>query len=216
MILGSAFFDRSSVLVAKDLIGKILCRKKGPTSLSSSRKATAGQGKLRGIKSKIQRFVIVETESYEGFEDKASHASRGETERNRIMFGEPGVWYVYFTYGMHHMLNIVCGAKGHPGAVLIRGVDGGPNNLLGPAKLTKFLEIDKSFNTKKAVPKNGLWIGDNSDGIYTEFHDREKVYKKKFKILRTPRIGVDYAGPVWSQKKYRFVLEGFETKRFKN
>ena len=207
MVLDDQFFDRNSTLVAKYLIGKFLCRKIGK---------------------KTQKFLIVETESYEGFKDKASHASRGETERNKVMFGDPGIWYVYFTYGMHYMLNIVCGAKGHPGAVLIRGVSTSPltplltkergiekTKLLGPAKLTKFLEIDKSFNTKKAVPKNWLWIEDNSGGIYTEFHGREKVYKKKLKIIRTPRIGVEYAGPIWSQKKYRFVLDGFETKRFK-
>lgn len=182
MILGGEFFNRNSVLVAKDLIGKILCRRVGRKNL---------------------KFVIVETEGYEGLKDKASHASRGETERNRVMFGEPYVWYVYFTYGMHYMLNIVCGEKGHPGAVLIRGLDGMQDNLLGPARLTKFLNIDKSFNTKKAVPKNCLWIEDN-----------QTIFKKKFKIIRTPRIGVDYAGPIWAKKKYRFVLDGFETKRF--
>lgn len=210
-VLKGNFFDRSAVLVAKDLIGCFLCASK-------------------------ERYMIVETEAYEGLEDKASHASRGETNRNKIMFGDPGVWYVYLTYGLHYMLNIVCGRKGHPGAVLIRGIThpslrvalpyiptspklrwaskgGKKQNLLGPAKLTKYLKIDKSFNGKKAAKSTGLWI--ESPTFISD--DRLKLmYGNKIKTLRTPRIGVDYAGVVWSKKKYRFVLHGFETKKFGN
>ena len=71
---------------------------------------------------KKEKLKIIETEAYEGFEDKASHASRGKTARNSPMFAEAGTIYVYFTYGMHYMLNIVCGPKNHPSAVLIRGI----------------------------------------------------------------------------------------------
>ncbi|MEK9185765.1 MAG: DNA-3-methyladenine glycosylase, partial [Patescibacteria group bacterium] len=119
-----------------------------------------------------------------------------------------GIWYVYVTYGMHYMLNIVCGPKGHPAAVLIRGVvskDG--EKILGPARLTKKLKIDRTFNGFSATPKNNLWI---ESAHYTKIHDR-----KKLNIMKTPRIGVDYTGSIWSQKLYRFVLKGFETKRFK-
>lgn len=163
---------------------------------------------------KKERFKIVETEAYEGLNDKASHASRGETARNKVMFGEAGVWYVYFTYGMHYMLNIVCGPKGHPAAVLIRGVVSKEGEkILGPARLTKKLNIDKSFDNKSSSPKTGLW--------FTQPHTLQSsryenvMYPKKLKIIQTPRIGVAYSGPIWSKKCYRFILEGFETKRFK-
>ena len=164
------------MVVAKELLGCFLCTKKG-------------------------KFRIVETEAYEGIKDKASHASRGKTERNEVMFEGAGTIYIYFTYGMHWMLNIVCGPKGHPGAVLIRGITASPPSvplpllvkekgviqkpdLSGPARLTKYLEIDKRLNNQK--------LGKN---------------QQKSIITRTPRIGVAYAGPIWSQKKWRFVLK---------
>lgn len=209
MILKKEFFNRSSVIVAKDLIGKLLCR--------------------RLHDGKIEKWKIVETEGYEGFNDKASHASRGKTPRNSPMFEEAGTIYVYFTYGMHYMLNIVCGPKDHPSAVLVRGVSTSPQNfqkphpsryartlplagegkqerklnLIGPARLTKFLQIDKSLNNKKLGKESGLWIESPKDIT-------------KLKIIKTPRIGVDYSGEIWSKKLYRFVLTDFETKKFKN
>ncbi len=194
------FFDRSSIVVARELLGCVLCRK---LNLTSSR--------LRGT-SKIQKFKIIETEGYEGFKDKASHASRGKTVRNSPMFEKSGTIYVYFTYGMHYMLNIVCGAKGHPSAVLIRGLSTSPPtpllakergaeqkiNLSGPARLTKYLKIDKKLNNKKLGRKTGLWIEDNPTSL--------KLRGSK-QILKTPRIGVDSAGPIWSKKLWRFVLK---------
>lgn len=172
--------------VGPELLGCLLCRRQN---------------------GKVQKFLIVETESYEGKNDLASHASKGETKRNTVMFGPPGVWYVYFTYGMHYMLNIVCGRESHPAAVLIRGITH-PKfemSLIGPARLTKKLLIDKTFNGKVASPKSDLWIESPSP----------KASTKKGKIIKTPRIGVDYSGPIWSKKLYRFVFEGFETKKFK-
>lgn len=169
-IIKKAFFERNSVIVAERLLGKFLARRIGNKKIV---------------------LMITETEAYEGFEDKASHASRGKTERNTPMFGPAGVWYVYFTYGMHWMLNIVCGKKGHPAAVLIRGVE----KINGPARLTKFLKVNKKFNGTKAVPKAGLWLEDGGVEIKPE------------KIKKTPRIGVAYAGPVWAKKRYRFVLK---------
>ena len=168
-VLKSEFFDRSAVLVAKDLLGKYLVRKIG---------------------GKIEKYKIIETEAYEGVKDKASHASRGQTERNTPMFGQSGTIYVYFTYGMHWMLNISCGKKGHPAAVLIRGVE----DCNGPGRVTKKLKIDRKLNGKLLGKKSGLWI---------------KVIgnSEKLKILKTPRIGINSAGPIWSKKLYRFVLK---------
>ena len=101
-VLDSKFFDRSAEAVAHDMIGCRLCWRKGYQTLSRT---------------------IIETEAYTGPDDLASHASRGRTKRNEAMFGPPGIFYVYFVYGMHWMLNVVTGPIGYPAAVLIRGVD---------------------------------------------------------------------------------------------
>lgn len=105
------------------------------------------------------------------------------------MFGEAGRWYVYFTYGMHWMLNIVTGPKNYPAAILIRGTD----KINGPARVTKYLKIDKKFNGKIANKKTGLWMEDGGIKI------------KKSQIGAHKRIGVDYAGK-WADKLYRFKI----------
>ncbi|KKU66504.1 MAG: hypothetical protein UX89_C0023G0001 [Parcubacteria group bacterium GW2011_GWA2_47_16] len=166
-VLPQNFFNRPTLAVSDELLGCFLCRQIGK---------------------KTTRLKITETEAYDGPEDKASHASRGKTTRNAPMFGKAGQFYVYFTYGIHWMLNIVTGPKDYPAAILIRGTD----KVTGPARLTKFLSIDKSFNKKPATRKTGLW-----------FEDRGEVIKQS-EIKRTPRVGVAYAGPVWSKKLYRF------------
>lgn len=167
-ILTEKFYDRSVLAVAVDLIGKFLVREMGGMQYA---------------------YMITETEAYDGPHDKACHAYKGRTGRTEVMFGEAGHWYVYFVYGMHHMLNIVTGPVGYPAAVLIRGVDG----VVGPGRVTKQLSIDKTFNTKKSLHESGLWIEDRG------------VIIDPVHILRTPRIGVAYAGE-WAQKPYRFVL----------
>lgn len=167
-ILKADFFDRSSLKVAKDLIGKKL---------------------VRFVDGKTTKYKIIETESYEGFKDKASKSHRGETPGNKPMFGKAGTIYVYFTYGAHWMLNIVCHKDGFPSAVLIRGVEG----CSGPGRLTKRLKIDKKINTLSLGKKAGLWIEEGETGTG--------------KIKRTPRIGIDSSGPIWSKKLYRFVLK---------
>ena len=106
------------------------------------------------------------------------------------MFGEAGRIYIYFVYGIHHMLNIVAGKKDYPAAILIRGAGG----INGPAKLTKFLDITKKINGKKADPKTGVWFEDRGEKIPLS------------KIKRTPRIGVQYAGKIWANKPYRFII----------
>ncbi len=172
MKLPHSFFDRPTLKVAHDLIGCYLVRKQGK---------------------KIQRLLITETEAYDGPRDKASHASRGKTLRNSIMFERAGHIYVYFTYGIHWMLNIVTGAKEYPAAVLIRGVQTNDGTYFnGPAKLTEALGITGALNKKKLGYSSELWV--------------EKA-KQRYQIIRTPRIGVAYAGAVWANKKYRFVLK---------
>jgi DNA-3-methyladenine glycosylase len=125
----------------------------------------------------------------------ASHARRGMTPRTTIMFGESGYFYIYFTYGMHWMVNIVTGAKGYPAAILIRaGIQDDGTIIKGPARLTKNLKIDKTQNGKLAVKANGLW-----------FEDRG-VDLKDYKIIKSKRVGVDYAGDIWANKLYNFKL----------
>ena len=90
--LRRAFYERNTVRVAKELLGKVLVRKLGDTRLEG---------------------IIVETEAYRGYDDAASHAHRGPTRRNQVMFGEPGHAYVYFTYGMHYCLNVTKIGRAH-------------------------------------------------------------------------------------------------------
>jgi DNA-3-methyladenine glycosylase len=134
--------------------------------------------------------IITEVEAYTGPNDLASHASKGRrTKRNGVMFGSPGSFYVYFVYGLHWMLNVVTGPGTYPSAVLIRSVEG----IIGPARLTKALGINGALNGKVANKVTGVWL---SEGV--------KPTRKQ--IIRSARIGVDYAGPVWSAKPYRFRL----------
>ena len=138
--LPASFFGRPTLEVARELIGCGLAIKR------------------RG---KIQRCVITETEAYDGIDDLASHAARGKkTKRNEVMFRRAGHIYVYFTYGMHWMLNVVTGPAGYPAAVLIRGARAEAGNISypGPAKLTKARGITGAFNGRMLSRKTGLWI----------------------------------------------------------
>lgn len=134
-VLSQQFFNRPTLDVAQELLGKFLVCKKGD---------------------KIIFAMIIEVEAYMGLEDKASHASRGRTKRTGIMFGKPGYWYVYLIYGMHYCVNIVTEEEGYPAAILIRGVEG----VSGPGRVAKYFAIDKRFNAKRATRVNGLWIED--------------------------------------------------------
>ena len=135
-ILNKAFYQRSALTVAEELLGKhLVCEN--------------GEG------------MITEVEAYDGPNDKACHGCKGLTERTKPMFGQAGHWYVYLCYGMYWMLNIVTGDEGYPAAILIRGV----GKFDGPGKITKNLKIDKRFNSFKADKKIGLWIEDRGEII---------------------------------------------------
>ncbi|MDP3785030.1 MAG: DNA-3-methyladenine glycosylase [bacterium] len=177
-ILKKSFFQKPTLGVARNLLGKILIRK---------------------FRRKLIKGIITETEAYCGPEDKASHASHGRTERTKVMFGEAGTIYVYLIYGMHYCLNIVTEEKNYPAAVLIRGVrinlpDGkaGNQELSGPGKVSKYFHIDKSLNAKKLGKKTGLWVEQDSNVL-------------RSKIQASRRIGVDYAGK-WAEKPWRFFV----------
>lgn len=138
----------------------------------------------------ILKLRVCEAEAYDGFEDKACHAACGRTERNAPMFAQGGCWYVYLCYGVHWMLNIVTGERDYPAAVLLRGA----GHVVGPGRLTRYLSVDKGLNGMRARRTSGLWFED--DGWVVDAQS----------VLRTPRIGIDYAQQ-WRDVPYRFVIK---------
>lgn len=166
--------------------------------------------------------VIVETEAYLGVIDRASHAFGGRrTARTEPMYGQPGTSYVYFTYGMHHCFNIVCGSEGEPAVVLIRAVQPlfGAERMRehreatrassakalrdvdlcsGPARLCQAMAIDLGLNRADLTRDPRLFVCEPCENLGKKAIGR---------IVRTSRIGVAYAGE-WAGKPLRFVLEG--------
>jgi DNA-3-methyladenine glycosylase len=165
--LPRAFYDRPTVEVARDLLGKILVH--GPA---------AG--------------IIVETEAYLGADDLAAHSARGITERTRVIFGPPGHAYVYFIYGMYECLNLVCEPDGVPGCVLIRALEPvsgmdlmrerrraarKPEDLAsGPGKLTMAMGITRALNGAD-VTRGALVV-------------RRPPVTLPLDVVVTPRIGI--------------------------
>lgn len=153
--------------------------------------------------------VITEVEAYQGVDDQACHARAGKTARNAVMFGGPGKAYVYFTYGMHWMLNLVCEAEGLPAAVLIRAirpVEGlevmrmlrptladKPGWLNGPAKLTQALAIGRE--------QNGVDVCSEDEGLWVE----KGISVPAEEVETTPRIGIGYAPEPWLSLPWRWV-----------
>lgn len=168
MRINKDFFARDVLEVAPDLVGKVLVRKLPDGS--------------------ILRERIAETEAYRGEEDKGCHASKGRTPRTELLYGESGKIYVYLCYGMHWLMNVITGETGQPQGVLIRA--GEVHD--GPAKLTKYLQVDGSFNGKPVSDNEWIWIED--DGVRPE-------------IKTAPRVGIDYAGDYWKSIEWRFVAD---------
>ncbi len=164
--LNRTFFRKDVLNIAPQLLGKILVRQNGNF---------------------IEKFIITEVEAYRGEEDLACHASKGKTQRNKIMYADGGHVYVYLIYGMYWMLNFVTGETENPQAVLIRGIDG----FDGPGKVTRRLMIDGSFYGEDLVSSNRIWVEDN---------------QLSGKIITGPRIGIEYSGEIWKNKPWRFVL----------
>jgi DNA-3-methyladenine glycosylase len=144
-----------------------------------------GKALLRRIGPRQQAFIITETEAYLGPHDLACHSARGRTARTEVMFGPPGTLYIYLVYGLHWMLNVVTAPPGS--AVLLRSA----GSVNGPGRLGAALAIAGALNGKPAQPSIGLWFED---------------WPAAGRMAATARIGVDYAGKVWSRRKLRFVL----------
>jgi DNA-3-methyladenine glycosylase len=181
--LSKEFFTRNTLAAARDLIGKIICRKFG---------------------NKILKGIIVEAEAYPGKEDPASNSYNGKTNRNSVMFEEGGLAYVYFTYGNHYCFNVVTGVKDKGSAVLIRGVEPmeGINIMMknrntidiynltnGPGKFAQAFAIGRVINGKDL----------RGDEIYIT----ESSVKNKFQIIKSKRIGITKN----TEKLYRFYMK---------
>ena len=179
-ILPRSFYDRPTVTVARELLGKILVHK-----------STAG--------------MIVETEAYLGGDDLAAHSARGITERTRVIFGPPGHAYVYFVYGMYECLNLVAEPAGKPGCVLLRALEPlagigvmrrrrpGARRLRdlasGPGRLTLALGITRAHNG-----------ADVTTGALVVRQPREAA---RLQIGVTPRIGIRHCAD-WP---LRFIVQ---------
>lgn len=183
MRLPKNFFEKDTLNLARNLLGKVLRVKQG---------------------SKILKGVIIETEAYLGEDDLASHASKGRTKRTETMYGKAGTVYVYMIYGMHHCLNIVTEKENCPAAVLIRGVmalsekkisEGGDNGKInGPGRVCRYFGIDRRLNGENVFGKK-IWLDDS----------RIKIRKKD--IIASKRIGVGYAKHC-KDYFWRFYLAG--------
>jgi len=161
--LKKEFFTRDVLHVAPELLGKVL---------------------TCSTNDEIFRYRITETEAYRGSEDLACHASKGRTARTEAMYREGGILYVYLIYGMYWMLNVVSGSENEPQAALIRGIEG----LYGPGRITRKLQIDKSFYGEDISTSSRIWIED-------------EALKPSYNCA--PRIGIDYAGE-WKDKLWRY------------
>lgn len=180
------FFDADTVQVARNLLGTRLVRIENGQRLSG---------------------YIIETEAYRGEEDLACHARAGRTPRTQVMYGKPGYAYVYFTYGMHWMLNFVTGPEGFPAAVLIRALSPVEGIQLiglrrkkqprsswtdGPAKICQAMNIDGNFHgqdmcspTAELFVESGISIADSS-------------------MFASPRVGLNSVPEPWKSIPWRF------------
>lgn len=173
--LPRSFFDRDTVEVARDLLGKHVVH------------VVAG----------VERVGrIVEVEAYLGPHDLAAHSARGLTPRTRVMFGPPGHAYVYLIYGMHWCMNFVTQPEGQASAVLLRAIEPVKNiegRTQGPGLLCKALGID------------GRYHGHDLQG--DDLFVRDAPQPHPIRIVKRPRIGVDYAGH-WARRLLRFYIKG--------
>ncbi len=189
-IIARDFYNRPALEVARDLLGCRLVRMQSGQRLSG---------------------LIMETEAYQGESDLGCHASAGRTPRTAVMYGPPGHAYVYFTYGMHWMFNVVTDPENSPAAVLIRCVqpdegkeimaENRPYNAMksgwtdGPAKLAQALKIDKAFNTADLCNReNAIWI-----------EGGERIPDSQ--VSQTARVGLNSVPEPWRSIPWRFVVD---------
>ena len=189
LYLSRSFYVQPTLTVARQLLGARLVRREGDRRLSG---------------------YITEVEAYRGEEDLGCHAKAGRTPRTQVMYGPPGHAYVYFTYGMHWMLNVVTEEEGFPAAVLIRAVEpvegievmrgwrGMEEKTLlcrGPARLTQAMNIRQ--------PENGLDFCQTGSPLWIEAGAKANADE----IAISPRIGLGNTPEPWLSKPWRFYLK---------
>ena len=172
MIVGRDFFCRDAAEVSQSLLGKYL---------------------VRFVNGSVVGGMIVETEAYYGPEDPASHAWKGKRGRNEVMFGPAGCAYIYFIYGNHYLLNVVTGAEGVPGAVLIRGIEPTFGKSLMKSRRRVKREIDLTNGPGKLTQALGITLALNgADLTSSEIAVVEEVNptKLQFSVKSSERIGI--------------------------
>jgi len=184
--IGREFFSRSTLEVARDLLGACLVRVENGRRLAG---------------------LIVETEAYRGEEDLGCHARAGRTPRTQVMYGPPGHAYIYFTYGMHWLLNFVTEKQDFPAAVLIRALQPlegleviaarragqpPPRWTDGPAKLTQALGIDGKLN--------GIDVCAPESSIFVEYGHPVPAAS----VTTGPRVGLNSVPEPWKSVPWRF------------
>ena len=184
-ILPRNFYDRPTLKVARELIGARLVRI------------------LDGVK---LVGLITETEAYISQKDLACHAKAGLTPRTKVMFGEPGHAYVYFTYGNHWMLNVVTEKEGFPAAVLIRAIQPMEGvevmsarrqgrDTFGPGKICQAMGISKA--------ENGVHLTETASGLWIE----AGVHVPNSLVTKGPRVGLNNTPEPWLSKPWRFLVK---------
>lgn len=188
--LDREFYNRSTLLVARQLLGKRLVRIEG-------NHRTAG--------------LITEVEAYRGEEDLACHARAGLTPRTRVMYGSAGFAYVYFTYGIHWLFNCVVEHAGYPAAVLVRAIHPTENISIiakrragrpqpewtnGPAKLCQALKINGDLN--------GIDLCDPASELFIE--DCKLIPDSS--VTNTPRVGLNTVPEPWKSIPWRYLYTG--------
>jgi DNA-3-methyladenine glycosylase len=192
--LPRSFFNRSTLQVARDLLGARLIKVEDGVRIGG---------------------LISEAEAYRGEEDLGCHAKAGRTPRTQIMYGPPGHAYVYFTYGMHWMLNFVIEGEGFPAAVLIRAIQPTEGVQViasrrgnqprqhwtdGPAKICQALAIDGGFNGYDLCAPDALLFVESGDPIPDQ------------SVTTGPRVGFNNVPEPWLSIPWRFrVVPGYFT-----
>jgi DNA-3-methyladenine glycosylase len=187
--LQRSFYNRNTISVARDLIGHTLVRIDNGVRIAG---------------------IITETEAYKGEEDLACHARAGRTKRTAVMYGPPGHAYVYFTYGMHWMLNFVTEMENYPAAVLIRGISPSEGIEIiserrkgrqrsewtnGPAKICQALEI------------NGKFHGSDLCALDAELFVETGIIVPDSDVTKGPRVGLNTVPEPWKSMPWRFLMK---------
>lgn len=172
-------FNLPTLRVARDLIGKFIVRNYHGHRLSA---------------------MITEVEAYRGPRDRASHAYQGRrTPRVEPLYGDGGTVYVYLVYGMHWLLNFSTAGQDKPEGILIRGIlanhAGGRRLIVGPGKVSAYLKIDKKLDGVDVINSKQIWLEDRGIRIPARH------------VRKGPRVGVDYAGPYWAARPWRFWID---------